>query len=113
MRWTETEPVLSRRALLAGFGALALPRPSFASGPEHFLAMRDDATGRHYATRFDARGRIAFDLALPDRGHGIALTPDRRGAVAVARRPGHFLQVFDPATGAVSATVDAAEGFFF
>lgn len=75
--------------------------------------MRDDAAGRHFATRVDLQGRIAFDLGLPGRGHGIAVAPDRRCAVAVARRPGHFLQVFDPATGAARASIDAAPGFFF
>lgn len=105
--------MLSRRALLSGFGALALPLPGFATTPEQFLAMRGDAAGRHYATRFGRDGRIAFDLALPKRGHGIALAPDRRSAVAVARRPGHFLQVFGPATGAIRASIASADGFFF
>lgn len=105
--------MLSRRAILAGLGALVLPRPSFAAAAEQFLAMRDDAAGRHYATRFDAQGRIAFDLPLPARGHGIALAPDRRRGIAVARRPGQFLQVFDAATGAIAATIEAADGFFY
>jgi len=105
--------VLSRREILAGFGAAALARPGVAAAPEHFLAMRDDAAGRHFATRFDAQGRIAFDLPLPARGHGIALASDRRRAIAVARRPGQFLRVFDPATGAGGATIEAADGFFY
>lgn len=105
--------MLSRRALLGGIGAAAVARPALARAPEQLLAMRDDANGRHYATRFATDGRIVFDLALPERGHGIALAPDRRAAIAVARRPGRFLQVFDPATGVGAASIEATDGFFF
>ncbi len=105
--------MMSRRALLAGLGAASLARPALGAGADELLAMRDDTAGRHYATRFDAKGRIAFDLPLPARGHGIALSADRRTAVAVARRPGHFLILFDPATGKPGAAIESAEGFFF
>lgn len=105
---------LTRRTLLAGLGASALARPAAAGAPpERFLAARDDAVGQHYVSRFARDGHVDFDLALPERGHGVALSADRRLAVAVARRPGHFLRLFDARTGRSRATIEAADGYFF
>lgn len=105
--------MLSRRTLLAAFGAASLARPALGAGADALLAMRDDPAGRHFVTRFDAEGRVAFDLTLPARGHGTALTADRSAAVAVARRPGHFLILFDPVTGKRDTAIESAPGFFF
>lgn len=46
-------------------------------------------------------------------GHGIALGLDGAGAVAVARRPGRYLVVFDRVAGVARARIDAQDGFFF
>ena len=105
--------MLTRRAFLATGTVAALAGPALARPAERFLAMSDDARGRHYVTRFGRDGAIAYDLALPDRGHGIALAPDHAQAVAVARRPGRFLQLFDPAAGRPGAAIEAADGYFF
>lgn len=66
-----------------------------------YLGARAGGEDRYFLTAFDADGRLAYDVPLPGRGHGIALAPDRSQAVLVARRPGTFLVVFDTATGAV------------
>ncbi|MEM6935988.1 MAG: DUF1513 domain-containing protein [Pseudomonadota bacterium] len=37
-------------------------------------------------------------ITLPGRGHGVVVSPDRRTAVVLARRPGRFAQVIDLTT---------------
>jgi hypothetical protein len=104
---------LTRRGLLASATACALAPRAWAQQGPSFLSARDDDAGRHFATRFAADGTIAFDLKLPARGHGIALSPDGRTAVAVARRPGRYLLVFDRTDGTARRLLDAPAGHFF
>jgi hypothetical protein len=62
----------------------------------------------------DESGRLSFDLPLPGRGHGIAVHPNRRHAVCLARRPGDFLLVLDLIDGeavALRHTPDARHCF--
>ncbi len=68
---------------------------------------------RHEVAGFDADGHERFALALPDRGHSIALHPHRPWGVAFARRPGRFAVVFDHAEAVALRRIDAAPGRHF
>ncbi|KKD00702.1 DUF1513 domain-containing protein [Photobacterium halotolerans] len=55
--------------------------------------------GRYAVVVADAHGRPIHQIALPERGHGVAIQPGGALAVAFARRPGAYMQAFYPATG--------------
>ncbi|NBN80462.1 DUF1513 domain-containing protein [Microvirga tunisiensis] len=106
MRWTGTEAaVLNRRSFLSGLAAAGLlpllpHRTAAALGagdPDEplFASARRNADGRHAVAILTADGRDVLDVPLPDRGHGIALSPDRSRFVTFARRPGQFLMLVD------------------
>jgi len=86
---------LDRRTFLAGVAggtaALALPTSVAAAfAPECFAAARKDDRGNYSAALFDLERGDMRAVALPARGHDIALRPDGREWVAFARRPGRF-----------------------
>ncbi|MAN79959.1 MAG: Tat pathway signal protein [Rhodospirillaceae bacterium] len=94
---------MARRTLLGiGAGGLVfLTAPSVwaaTSGPR-YLGVRRLGDGRSAPFRFaacvaDANGRILRQVDLPARGHGFAVRPDGKTAVALARRPGTFAAAF-------------------
>jgi len=67
------------------------------------------ADGRYAVALLNAEGAIVARAPLPDRGHGIAASPDGRRIVAFARRPGRFAVSLDVASG-VAGTAFAAPG---
>lgn len=96
-----------RRTLLAlsagGLMFLTAPgvwaAPAFASAGPRYLGVRRLGDGRAEPFRFaacvaDAGGHILRQVDLPARGHGFALSPDGKRAVAMARRPGTFAATF-------------------
>ncbi len=88
----------SRRAILAGFGALLLPAPGALAGEGDkpaFVAAHRDISGRFDALVLDGEGNIVFREALEGRGHAAAVRPDPHAAVVFARRPGRFALVLD------------------
>jgi uncharacterized protein len=66
-----------------------------AGGLSYLVGCRSSADGRHAATLFDTGGRVLMDVALPARGHGIAVNHRGDTAVVLARRPGDFMVVID------------------
>ncbi len=92
---------------------MALVRPVAAAPVAPFLAARGSEGGGFVVSRFAADGSIDYDIGLPGRGHGMAVSPDGRMAIAVARRPGRYLLVFDIATGAIRRLVKAPADFVF
>ncbi len=94
---------MTRRTLL-GFGAgglvyLTVPGVWAAPGGPRYLGVRRLGDGRSEPFRFaacvaNAHGRILRQVDLPARGHGFALRPDGKLAVALARRPGTFAAAF-------------------
>ncbi|SEA90448.1 DUF1513 domain-containing protein [Rubrimonas cliftonensis] len=98
---------LTRRALLAGAAAIAAkPGWADAGGPAWLsAALRGRDDWRLIGLRPD--GGVAFDLALPGRGHAAAAHPAAPLAVAFARRPGAFALVIDCAEGVERARLTA------
>lgn len=97
---------ISRRGFLAGLGGTAVT--AFAVRAGHattgaqdpvFVSCRIDSAARYRLSGFDETGRLRFDMALPGRGHAIALRPGDRTGVVFARRPGTFAVVFDAVEG--------------
>lgn len=102
--------LLATAALLGPARLLADPRSDARS---LLLSCRSDHQGRHFATLFAATGKVFLDLALPGRGHGIALSHDRRTAVVFARRPGEFMVVIDLVERREHLRITAADGRHF
>lgn len=78
-----------------------------ATSTELYFSARAGDPEHYFLSAFDSAGKLAYDLPLPGRGHGIALRPDALQAVLVARRPGRFLLVFDAASGEVIHTLSS------
>ncbi len=55
----------------------------------------------------NALGEPLFERAIPERGHGVAISTKWHHAVAFARRPGNFFQVIDYRTGEEIALITA------
>lgn len=93
---------LDRRRVTAALAALGLAPFLGTAGAR--AASLDAASRRlHASARFDREGAsfALFDgdgvtaaAALPDRGHGVAISPDGCLAVVTARRPGRWAVVF-------------------
>ncbi|WP_417687393.1 DUF1513 domain-containing protein [Roseibium sp.] len=111
MRWMATDrTAFSRRAFLAGLGGLAalgttslstsaiagaLLDPAQLDAPLFASALRTPE-GNFALAIFDDAGQTLAQVPLPGRGHGMAISPDRRRIMAFARRPGTFALLVDP-----------------
>ncbi|MFD1697573.1 DUF1513 domain-containing protein [Roseibium aestuarii] len=101
---------ISRRAFLAGLGgtgflAASGLRASASGAPlldlgaldaPLFASARREANGSYALAIVDDAGQLLARVGLPGRGHGMAVSPDRRRIMAFARRPGTFAVVIDP-----------------
>lgn len=101
--------MIARRTLLAaGVAGFALRAADAAGGPGPlWIACRSDRDGGDGVSVVNERGEVAFDAALPARGHAFALHPKRDEAVVFARRPGRFAVAFAPRAGVAVARFDA------
>ena len=104
---------IDRRSLLgAALGLPLIPRAALAkadAGPSRpaFIGAGADRDGGYFARIVDARGRDRARLPLAARGHGAAWRPQSGDLVILARRPGRFALVVDPAEGAVTRRIAA------
>jgi hypothetical protein len=93
--------VIDRRSLLAGAGmALAaglLPRQaaSLATSEALVLAPAMRADGSFAILVLGERGELIREIALPARGHDLAVHQASGRGIAFARRPGTFAVAFD------------------
>ncbi len=85
-------------------GTLAQSRRE--EGPLFLTAATRDG-GRHGGAILSSDGELLAEFALPERGHGAALSPGMRDAVVFARRPGTFALVLDAATGMTRQLISA------
>ncbi|WP_422378733.1 DUF1513 domain-containing protein [Roseibium sp.] len=110
MPWTGTRARrLSRRGFLSALGSLA-SAPAFsrstlaasllgrdaADDVPLFISAFQQADGAYGVGIVDDLGQILAKVSLPGRGHGVAVSPDKRCLVAFARRPGTFAVVIRP-----------------
>ena len=105
---------IDRRHLLSGLAAapallLASSRTWAQTTPPRLLGAWQAAQGGFGAGTSD--GGLA--IALPDRGHDIAVAPDGRTAVVFGRRPGFFAAVIDLEEGALVTTLESPPGRHF
>ena len=84
----------------AALGSVGAAQAPTGTAPR-LLSARGDGAGGYRISALDSAGRLVFDQPLPGRGHGLALHPDGRHAVCLARRPGDFLLILDLADGDV------------
>jgi hypothetical protein len=105
----------TRRQLLVWLAALVGAPSSAGASTEAplYLSARTDASGRPYASGFDATGAPLFDLPLAGRGHAFAVHPRRPEAVLFSRRPGTTALVVDLTRGRVLATIALARDRLF
>lgn len=123
---TDKTPV-SRRSFLAGLGGLAflsgsslanvslaapLLDPSLLDAPL-FASTRREADGRYALSIFDDTGLDIARVGLPDRGHGMALSPDQSKMMVFARRPGTFAVLIDLRSKREPQIISAIEGRHF
>jgi len=99
----------SRRGFLTALGGLAA-MPAFSGLPlaaslleknagddaRLFASAYKTADGSFGIGLLDDYGQILGRITLPGRGHGMAVSPDRRRFVAFARRPGTFALLVRP-----------------
>ncbi|MCW5585253.1 MAG: DUF1513 domain-containing protein [Chromatiales bacterium] len=109
---------IDRRAFIRlGLGGLLLgPAMAMAgtgAGRQRLLGCRSDDRGGHFLSMVDVDGGRLMDVALPGRGHGVAVDPMQRRAAVFARRPGTFVWIVDLASGQVSHRIAAVSGRHF
>lgn len=61
----------------------------------------------------DQQGQPLYQVDLPARGHGVAVQKQGELAVAFARRPGHFMQLFNYRTGESAPLLSARNDRYF
>jgi hypothetical protein len=114
MRSTATSIRITRRTLLAaGTAAVFAGRSARAASGGRYLSAAASFAGRYAVVAVGEDGEIAFDLALDDRGHGLAVRPASGEAICFARRPGRFALVLDTLAGEVVTKIPAAPSRHF
>lgn len=99
--------------LALGFGIM-FPNWARAAGAGGVLSTGYDVLhARHMVSRLTADLDIAWDLALPARGHGTAVRPTNGEGLVVARRPGMYAVVFGLVNGDERITISPAPGRHF
>lgn len=110
---------IGRRRFLVLAGAVAaipsLRRSVHARSDDSlcYMTCAGDRSGRFFAVGLDSDGAGRFAIALPARGHGLALSPAHVECVVFGRRPGSFAAVVDLAERAASRWIQPAPGRSF
>ena len=87
---------------------------SFAFAPRSFATLDTEfilgtcrlSEDQYGISKVNLDGELQWQLALPARGHDIVVHPSGSIAVAIARRPGQFIVVFDIDSGKTLKTVE-------
>lgn len=91
---------IDRRRFLTGAAVLLagsnVQRVAYGSDtPLRYVTSLRDGDGRFHVAVLTEAGDIARMLAIDERGHDVAISPDQTTAVAFARRPGTFAVSID------------------
>ncbi|MDO6707370.1 DUF1513 domain-containing protein [Photobacterium sp. 1_MG-2023] len=70
-----------------------------AANGDRIIGCSRTPAGQFAVVVADQLGQPIHQIALPERGHGVAIQPGGGLAVAFARRPGSYMQAFRPDTG--------------
>lgn len=82
-----------------------------ASAEQVFISATATNENQYAIAGFDIKGKICFQLAIDERGHGVALHSTKPGlAVVFARRPGTSFHVVDYAKGRLLEQHNSTEG---
>lgn len=116
----------SRRSFLSALGGLAASAAFSGSALSESLLDKsagDDALlfasaykqsdGTYGIGLLNDYGEVLARISLPGRGHGVAVSPDRKRLVAFARRPGTFALVIRPSENTSPDVIAAAGGRHF
>lgn len=104
-----------RQFLQAGAGGAVVGLLPFAyadsNNAEHLIgACRLDED--HYAvSAVSTQGKLQWQLPLPDRGHDVVLHDHQPVGVAMARRPGRYMVLFDRRAGLALQRVDVPDEY--
>lgn len=101
---------IDRRQFIGlGLGLLLSAPGRLRAGPDSYrlLSCRSDHNGKHFLSMTDSSGHRLLDVALPARGHGMALDPEQSRTAVFARRPGRFCHIVDLLNGEVLHKVEA------
>lgn len=104
-----------RRSFIAGMLAAGLyPAQVWAdAGAPAFISAGMKPDGTYVLCGVSKRCRLAFEIALPGRGHAAAAHPKLAEAVVFARRPGLFALVINCVNGRQKARLTAPSGRHF
>ena len=111
-----------RRILLKGTFGVAVFSPwlSGCSSSQYkdkkasLISCSRTANGHFGAVVADSEGYPIYTIPLPERGHGVAISPSGELAVAFARRPGNYMQLFNIKTGqSYSITAAMPNRYFY
>ncbi len=87
------------KALAAGSVCQWTPA-AFAQQPTELIIGACRLAENQYAlSAVDLNGRLQWQLPIPARGHDVAVHDTQKIGVAIARRPGQFLVLFDTQSG--------------
>lgn len=86
---------------------------SFGSQPVRLYGGYRDHGNKFGVACIDQSGELIWKLQTPARVHEVCLSKDLALGAVVARRPGDFIQLFDPATGVAVDQIRAPKGLIF
>ncbi|MEM8982149.1 MAG: DUF1513 domain-containing protein [Pseudomonadota bacterium] len=106
--------MLRRRDFMAGGALAALPFVGEAApAPIALVGCCRRADGGYAVALVDASLTLVATLALPGRGHAIAVSPSRDRAVVLSRRPGRTATVIDLDEPRIVQTIRSSAGRHF
>ena len=109
---------LSRRQFLASSLA-AWTIPTWASSlpvksnQELFISAFSKSKTEHFIGAFLTNGELLWSMALPDRAHAPVVHPTHSVVGAVARRPGFYIDFFNPITGKLFSRIEPLKDHHF
>lgn len=94
---------IKRRAFIGGLltsplWLQSLPYTQAAALPATLVSAAQLPDGTHALVLLGADGQVLLQHPLPDRAHQVLLHPTRPWVIAVARRPGTFIEIVDITT---------------